>query len=151
MRANPVVVPATDAHAIAMAPNLRMVDCKEIRADEDPLDIIRESLGKASHAWTWLVEGAPVCMWGIEPKSVMGGTAWAWFYSTEALTRCDKRTFLLGSRAMLGVLLSIYPHIEGFVDARFVASVRWIRKMGFRVGDPFEYGNVPFRHFVKER
>lgn len=152
MRTNPVVVSATDEHAVALAPRLRMIDCTEIREDRDPLAVVRDSLARSTHAWTWLVDGVPVCMWGVAPRSILGGAAWVWFLASDAIIDCDRRTFLVGSRAIVRSLLDIYPRLEGYVDERFAPSVRWIRKMGFRLGARFVHpAGVPFCHFVKER
>lgn len=151
-RENPIVVRATDLHAIALAPRLRVVDSLEIREPDDPLGIIRRSLDQSTHSWAWLVDGVPICMWGVAPKSLLGGAGWVWFVAAHEITECDLRTFLLGSRRMVDVLLAIYPTLEGYVDTRFTASVRWIRKMGFTLGVMCKHPTgVPFRHFIRER
>jgi hypothetical protein len=150
-RTNPIVVRATDEHAVAMAPHLRMVDCREIRVGADPLATIRESLAPSSHAWAWIVDGEPVCMFGVIPRSALGGVGLAWFMATERLPEMDMRTFLLGSRAAVQMLLGIYPRLEGVVDTRFTASVRWIQKMGFTFGPEVTVQGVPAIHFSLTR
>lgn len=150
MRANPIVVPATDELAIRMAPRLRLVDCRELRANVDPLAITRENLAVSTHAWAWIIDGEPACMFGVIPQSIAGGVGVAWFLSTD-LVRTDLRTFLLGSRLVVDHLLAIYPRIEGVVDARFTESVRWLARIGFKLGAPVEFRGVPFRHFYVVR
>lgn len=149
MRAAPLVVPATDAHCIAMAPRLRGRDCREI-IGIDPLRIMRASLGRSTHAWTWILDGEPAAMFGLRPRTLVGAApAIAWLFTTDAIRR-DLRTFLLGSRAILSVMLDLYPAIEGCVDERFLESIQWLRRLGFRIGEPFEFSGFRFRHFVKE-
>lgn len=144
-----MVVPATDELAVRMAPRLRMVDCHEIR-EQDPLATIRGSLVKSAHAWCWLIDGEPACMFGAAPRSIIGGEALVWFLATDAIN-LDRRTFWVGSQAAVDALLDIYPKLEGYVDARFVASVRWIRRLGFRVDPMRVVRGVPFHHFEVNR
>lgn len=150
MRPNPVVVRANDDLAVLMAPHLRLVDCREIRANADPLAIIRNNLAHSTHAWAWVIDGVPACMFGAVPKSITGGVAIVWFLSTD-LVRADLRTFLKGSRMVVGHLLQVYPRLEGVVDARFTESVRWLARIGFKLGAPVHYRGVPFRPFEVTR
>lgn len=150
MRPNPVVVRATDELAVLMAPHLRLVDCREIRANADPLAIIRGSLAMSSHAWAWMRDGEPACMFGVCPRSLAGGVGVAWLLATDAI-RLDLRTFLLGSRLVLDHMLAIYPRLEGAVDARFIDSVRWLERLGFQISEPRDFRGVPFRPFEVTR
>lgn len=150
MRANPVVIKATDPLAVRMAPRLRLVDCLEIRDHADPLAVIRQSLAGASHAWAWMIDGEPACIFGVSPRSLVGGTAFAWFLATDAIAT-DLRTFLLGSREMVRMMQGLYPRIEGMVDARYTQSVRWIRRLGFQFGDTIAHNGIPVLTFTLER
>lgn len=150
MRHPPVLVQATDELAKRMAPRIRMVDCREMREETDPLEMARGSLAASSHAWCWLIDGEPACMFGVAPKSILGGEAYVWLLATDAI-KCDRRTFWLGSQIMLDHLLSLYPKLEGYVDARFSESVRWIRRLGFRVKPMRIIRGVPFHHFEVSR
>lgn len=150
MRANPVVERATEEHAIAMAPRLRLIDCREVRAHLDPLDVTLGAVRQSSHAWTWLVEGRPVCMFGVVPRDILGGVGMAWLLSTDDIA-LDRRTFLLGSKVALAELLKIYPTLEGYVDARFTQSVRWLTRLGFVLHDARDYAGVPLRYFKVRR
>lgn len=149
MRAPPIVVAAIDEHCVAMAPRLRGKDCREI-IDVDPLGIMRRSLARSTHAWTWILDGEPAAMFGLHPRTLVGAApAIGWLFTTDAIRR-DVRTFLLGSRAILAAMLEIYPAVEGCVDERFLESIQWLRRLGFRIGEPFEFSGFRFRHFVKE-
>lgn len=150
MRANPTVVAATEELARRMAPHLRLIDCREIRAGQDPTEIALGCVRASSHAWAWVVDGEPVALFGVVPRSVLGGVGTAWLLTTDAI-RHDLRTFWLGSRIMLAELLRLYPRIEGFVDARFTSSVTWLTRLGFQLEAPHDHHGVPFRYFSMER
>lgn len=141
-----MVVPATEELARAIAPRLRLVDCQEIMAGVDPLEQLLANLRISTHAWCWMIDGEPACMVGVAPTSIVGNTALAWVVTTEAI-RTDLRTFALGSRAMLRHLLTIYPRLEGYVDARFTESVHWLERLGFRLEAPITVRGTPIRQF----
>lgn len=150
MRANPVVVAATDELALRMAPRLRALDCREVRAHEDPLEVIRGTLAVSSQAWCWLIAGEPACMFGTSTRSLVGDRAFVWLLATDAIN-CDRRTFWLGSKLAVRHLLSTFPALEGWVDARFEPSVRWLEKLGFRLGEPDFTHGIPLRYFEVTR
>lgn len=148
MRTAPVVVPATEELVRAIAPRVRLVDCIEFTPRGDVTEDLLLNLRSSSHAWCWLVDGAPVCLWGVTPMSIAGSSATVWVATTEEI-RADLRTFLLGSRIMLRHLLTLYPRLEGYVDARFTDSVRWLERLGFELQAPINVRGVPIRYFEK--
>lgn len=150
MRAPPVVLAATDEHCVAIAPRLRLADCREIRVGADPLAIARANLGESSEAWTWIVDDRPAAMFGVVPRSIVGGIGGLWLLTTDDI-RCDLRTFWLGSKVVVETMRARYAKLDGFVDARFTQSVRWLTRLGFRLYPPCDFGGVPFRYFTMER
>lgn len=145
MRVNPIVERATEEHLVAIAPKLRGFDAPEI-AKVDALAIMRAQLAK-SEAWTWLVDGEPACIFGFAPRSVLGGVASVWIFTTDAIHR-DRRAFWLGSKRMVAHMRHTYPTLECYCDARFLASLQWLRRLGFAVAEPFDFMGVPFRYCV---
>lgn len=151
MRANPVIVPATEELALRMAPQLVVDDCRELRAGVSREEISISAVRESTAAWAWILDGEPACLFGVVPRSIMGSrTATVWLLATPAIRR-DLRTFWLGSKFMVEHLLARFPRLEGFVDERFGASCRWVLKLGFKVGPPTSYGGTPLRYFVMER
>lgn len=148
MRANPVVLRATEEHAIRIAPRLRGFDAPEVKVD--PVEVLRGCLAHSSHAWTWFLEGEPACMFGATSRSVLGGVGALWLVTTDAI-RSDPRTFWLGSKRAVALLQEVYPTLEAHCDARFLASVQWLQRLGFTVHEPVELLGVPFRYCVKGR
>jgi hypothetical protein len=97
-----------------------------------------------------MLDGRPAAMFGVVPRSIAGGIGCAWLLTTDDVRR-DLRTFWLGSRIAVRAMLASYAKLEGFVDARFDLSVRWLSRLGFRLYPPCDFHGVPFRYFTMER
>lgn len=150
MAAKAEIVPATLAHAEAMAPHLRQADCDELWAASRsrPLESLRNAV-KASHrARAWRVEGEVVCLFGVAPTSRLTGTGTVWLLGTPAV-EAHQVAFLRASRPTLGEVIRGYRHLYNYVDARNTTAIRWLRWLGFTIHDPAPYGalGLPFHHF----
>lgn len=119
----------TDIEAII--PNLRAHDRKTIeRLRLDPVALLRRTFDNGSPMFTATEDGAPVCMWGLEKKSLL--SSWMlWMLTTDAIDENPVR-FLRESRKIIKSLSSAYGTIEGMVDSDFEISIRWLRWLGFR-------------------
>lgn len=144
------ILPAERAHAIAMAPHLRPADAAEVYASSGRTaeQALRTSLALSTHAWTAFVDGAPACMWGVGPLSLVLGRGCPWLLGTCQVER-QARTFLRLSRAFLAELRATYPELENHVDARNRVSLRWLRWLGFSIAPaaPWGFLGLPFHTF----
>lgn len=151
MAAEVSIVRATREHAIALAPTMRKADAAEVWASGrySPQEALLESLRASAEAYTLLIDGEPAVMWGVVPlptRTLLAPPAGAvWLLGGEAVTR-HKRLFLRLSRVGLARLLERYPVLVNAVDARYVQAVRWLRWLGFTVGEaqPFGVAGLPF-------
>lgn len=145
------IVPATVEHADMMAPLLRPFDAAEIHImfGPDEAAMLRHGIDVSSHAYAAIEGGVPFAIGGVVPVNVAAGFGRPWMLGTSGVGR-NPRWFLRESRAHLAAVLDAYATLENFCDARYVASIRWLRWLGFTIGEPFPYGErqlplVPFR------
>lgn len=115
----------------AIIPRLRAHDRKTIeRLSLDPVALLRRTFDNGSPMFTATVDDAPVCMWGLEKKSLLS-TWMLWMLTTDAIDANPVR-FLRESRKIVKSLSSAYGTIEGMVDSDFDISIKWLRWLGFR-------------------
>lgn len=149
----PIIIPATDAHAVAIAPRLRLADALELRrATAMPaIDVVRKSLALSLQAWTWMLEDRPACIFGVG-GNLIGDGAMLWLLTTDDVAR-HPVTFWRHSRAIVGVMRECHPRLSGFCDSRYGATVRWLTRLGFALEGPMPFGefNMPFYRFTMER
>ncbi|MDA8231570.1 MAG: hypothetical protein M0006_09550 [Magnetospirillum sp.] len=148
------VIPATAAHAAAIAPILRAADREEVRAacGLAPEEALRLSLATSPLAWTGMAAGSPVCLFGAASPGLLGGPGRPWLLATDALVR-HSAAFLRRNRAYVAAMLDEFGHLANHVDARNSVSVRWLRWLGFTLepARPFGPYGLPFHPFHMRR
>ncbi|MBP6769078.1 MAG: hypothetical protein KA171_14965 [Reyranella sp.] len=139
------MLPATEDDARELAPLLRPEDRAEMLAlGLDPVDGLLQSLAAAREAWTWRDDGRLICMAGVAPLSLIGSTGVPWLLGSP-LVAAHRRAFMVETRRMVAHWLTVFPLLRNVVDAQFEAAVRWLRWLGFKVGEPFRLANGQFR------
>jgi len=135
------VVKASRAHALALAPVMRRADREEVWAAAGlrPLAALERSLGASCLAWTWLVDGRPACMFGLATASLMSGIGQPWMLSGE-LILSHQTAFLRHYRPFLEEMRALFPVLTNWVDARYIASIKWLQWMGFEIHAAEPYG-----------
>lgn len=145
------VIPATDEHAVELAPNMREADQKEIWASSRmlPLEALRRSMDVSPAPMTGLVDGEVVCMFGIGQASLVNtGNGVPWLLASGKMNR-HARAFFKLSREYIESAKKDYHLLVNRVDARNKASIRWLRWLGFTLDEPrpFGYDDIPFHLF----
>lgn len=71
---------------------------------------------------------------------------------TDDLERYQ-RTFLRRCRKVVAAMLSVYPYLENYVDARNHVAKAWLHWLGFRLEEAAPYGalGLNFHRFHMER
>jgi hypothetical protein len=148
MAADIQIVPARAAHLRSIARRMRQADREEVSAasGRSPAGALVYSLRKSAVAWTVLIDGRPECLFGVGDVNILAGVGCPWLLGTDAVEK-NYRAFLRGSVDCRDQLLSMYPTLRNFVDARNVVSIRWLRWLGFRLLDPVEIKGHEFRLF----
>lgn len=135
-----------------LAERMRPADRDEVWAahGHTPEQALQVSLDASTMAWTGLVDGEPVCMFGVGPISILGGRGAPWLLGTDKIERWP-RTFLRRCRRCVKAMLTVYPTLENFVDDRNEVSKRWLRWLGFEMGQTVTLPNgTGFRYFRME-
>lgn len=146
------LVPALPWHADAIAANARQADIDELWAQgrSSPLRALRYGMKVCPRARTGLLDGEPVCMFGVTPYSILRGQGVPWMVGTRALEGLSAQKALLRvSEQVMGGWMGEYSLLFNFVDQRNVAAHRWLRWLGFTLRDPVPYGpdHLPFHPF----
>jgi hypothetical protein len=152
------VVEATYRHALDLAFHLFEGERDELEAHFGgaPLDAVLRGLTLSAESYAVLDGSCVVAMFGVVPDpkpTLLGGQVGAlWFLTAEAFLRVARQTLRL-ARRVLPALLERYTALAVFIDARYVASLRLARFLGFalRPAVPFGAAGLPFHCAVLER
>jgi len=149
------VVPAHAGHIHHLAVNMRADDRREIWAAGCmlPRESLEMSLERSRIAWTGLVDGVPVCMFGVAAEVGILPVGRPWLLGTDDIEK-HQRAFLRRNRQKVAEMLSMYPLLVNYVDARNKASIKWLQWLGFTVDEntiPVGVNQVPFRRFEMTR
>lgn len=126
-----------------LAPRLREADRLEIMASSGLTDIetiLQNSIDQSLQVWVGCSpEGEPAGVLGVASVSLLGGIGCPWMLATDLLDRVPGR-LMTNSRIYLERMHELFPHLENFVDARNVRSVRWLRRLGFHIHPAAPHG-----------
>lgn len=149
------IVPAMPEHVDRLAPRLRAADVREVwAAGHYTADAaLRMSLETSVEAWTGLVDGVPVAMWGVAAGTTLSGVGTPWLLAAEGFPRGCLREFLRVSRRQVQAWLADFEVLANAVDARNHASIGWLTWLGaaFEAPEPHGPDGVPFRRFTFRR
>lgn len=148
------IVPALAQHIAPIAENVREADRIELWASHrhTPEQSLSIGLQRSTQAFTGLVDGVPVLMFGATPYSVLRGQGIAWMIGSTALdVLANQKILLKRSQEALGCLHALYPLLFNACDARNEAAQRWLRWLGFTFLDPVPMGadGLPFIPFYR--
>lgn len=99
-------------------------------------------LGFATHLWVGSINGKLTCAWGLVPPSLLSDEAYLWLYSTPAIKN-HKFLFVRYSQRVIEEMLKIYPHIVGVTAIGARDSIRWLKWLGAKFGEP-RGSHLPF-------
>jgi len=143
-------LPATEFDARELAPLLRGEDRAEALAlGLQPVDGLLQSLAAACEAWTYRAGSRIICMAGVAPLSLIGSTGIPWLLGSPLVAK-HRRAFMLETRRMVANWLLVFGVLRNVVDDRYAAAHRWLRWLGFEIGEPFPLANGRFRVVHKE-
>jgi hypothetical protein len=130
--------------------NLRQADYDEVLASAGNVErTVLESPGHSVWSLAFLVNGELACVIGLAPlDGLLGRRAAPWMMGTDVLDRHPGALMKVCPRYIAG-MLSTYPHLLNFVDARNTRSVRWLKRLGFTLFPAVPYGaaQLPFHLF----
>lgn len=144
------IVPAEMFHVELLAPHTRQADREELWAAAmvTPETAMRVGIATSPMSWTGSVNGEILCMFGVAPVSLLGGLGAPWLIGADAIERYQM-AFLRHSRPMVQQMRDRFPVMTNHVDDRNKVAIRWLRWLGFVMGEAEPHGpfGLPFRKF----
>jgi hypothetical protein len=93
--------------------------------------------------WAGYIDDRLACMWGVIPPTLMSDQAYLWLYTTDVIKE-HQFTLVRHSQIVVEEILKEYPSIVGHATLGASKSIRWLKWLGARFGQPQGTG-VPFR------
>lgn len=124
-----------------MAPRVREADRVELweAAEVEPLEALAMSVENSLEAWTGIVDGEIVCMFGLSAPSMTGDVAFPWLLGTDLIRRHAK-VFLGLNRPVIERWQTLFPVLLNYVHSSNTTAMAWLRWMGFTIFNPEPYG-----------
>lgn len=106
-------------------------------------------LGFATHLWIGSVEEKLICAWGLVPPTLLADEAYLWLFSTPSVSE-HKFVFVRYSQRVIEEMLKIYPKIVGVTAINAKDSIRWLKWLGAKFGEPQD-AYLPFTIVARSR
>ena len=148
------IVRAQAEHITPVADYVREADRAELWALAclPPYEALVRSWATSDHSWTAIFDGVPACMFGVTQASLITDTGRPWMISTDVVDRYPL-SFLREQKPFMVNIRRSYARLENYVDVRNTRSIRWLKWLGFVMGEAAPYGalKLPFIKFTMER
>lgn len=143
------IVPAKLTHVGPIASNIREIDRLECGVfGHSPKNALRLGLMASTIAWTALVDGKPVAMFGASTISYIDGIGRPWMLMTNEAVK-HQRAIVRFGRIYTAAIHRHYARLENWVHADNAAAIRWLSRLGFAVGGVDVIRGQPMRPFVR--
>lgn len=97
------------------------------------------SYSGSDEAYTGCVDGVPAMIFGIGAPSLADETS-VWALGTPLCDRVPLAMVRIGREAVKR-FLEKNPVLTNWCDARYTKTIKWLKLLGFTIGDPEPYGN----------
>jgi len=146
------VVPYEESHRAVILGNLREVDERELYmlTRLSPPSAFDMTASGAVRMWSGFEGGELICVFGINRRTPLSTVGVPWLIGTNAIER-HYRTFGKHSIKYARLFEQAFPQMENFVLAENHITARWLKWLGFDMGEPTPMGfsNAPFIRFTK--
>ena len=147
-----LIRPAKLEDASYLSHRLRQADLDEVKASHNLTgrEALQASMALSTHAWTGFGDGNMTVMFGVAPASLLYRVGVPWLLGSDDVMKYQV-PFIRHCRRYVDEMLLCYSHLVNWVDARNTMSQRWLKWMGFTMGEPEPYGayRLPFIRFEK--
>jgi hypothetical protein len=148
------IVPATAQALQHVIDNVRPEDAAEFWAfsRQTAAEVVGRGAAASALLYVGLVDGEPVCCFGVVPASLLTGIGCPWMVATPGVERVARR-FALASAPVVEEMQALFPQLLNFVDNRNVKAMRWLEWLGFQLLPAMPMGPdaLPFRPFIRRR
>lgn len=141
------IAPATPAHVGTIAARAREIDREE--CDISSLSVkhaLRYGLQYSDMVFTVKIDGRPEAMFGVRAASMLDGVGKVWLVATDELPK-HPRALVTQGRVYRDVFLGQYRVLENIVHANNLAAIRWLKFLGFEIGEEREVRGHIVRDF----
>jgi len=101
----------------------------------DACETLADFYRRSSYTWIGVADDIVACIWGLIPPTILSDRAYLWMLTTDLVDE-HKFIFVRYSRLAMDEMLKHYPTIVGHVEATQTRSIRWLRWLGARYGNP---------------
>ena len=147
------VIRAEMHHIPAIVRNIREADREELLASSNrtPNEVLIQGLMISEMAWTGMVDGEPVCIFGVAPCET-AGVGRPWMIGTKLLEKYQM-VFLRRCKPRVVIMQCLFEVLENWVDARNTRAIQWLKWLGFSFSEPVPAGpfSLPFCRFDMRR
>ena len=144
-------IPATENDVRSIASRLREADRQEIwlASGSQPLGVLVVALQQSEKAWVYTADGVPECVCGVVPGPVPS-LGVPWMVGTPVMVK-HQVALLREGRRVVQEMNEMYPTLWNLVSADSRTSIRWLKRLGFQLGDPIQHGpfNADFYPFMR--
>lgn len=132
-----------------VARNLRPFDQTEIAVfrDRDAYFVVMQAFETSQDCWVMKVDGEPVALVGYWLRSILTGDAVPFFFATEWPEK-HPALFAKYSKPAVDAMPKHYSMCN-FTMANNTKILRWLKWLGFTLGDEFTYNGVKVILFSK--
>lgn len=145
-------IPVESWHIDYVADNLRSADRDElIAAGYDSFrEIMARSVELSSYAATAEVDGVPIAIFGLVVSNPLSGRGVPWLLGTDGIMG-NSRSFLDKSVQGIEQMKAICPYMENHVHAKNKVSIKWLKWLGFTIGEKFtmESGEDFYKFYMR--
>ena len=129
------LVPATEAHALELLSEISPQSSDDYASlGLDPREHAVEHLRKSVCTFAGLIDGRCFCLFGVLPDALTAGSGEPWLL-TSADLRYAKIAFAKASQQYIPYLRHRFTFLHGWVYEHNTTSIRWLRWLGYEVGD----------------
>lgn len=107
---------------------------------------LKSMIRDSAEAWSGFIDDEYACMLIISRGSILGDSATVYLQTCEAVD-AHPFVFLRHSQIRLAELRKRYHYIHGVVQADNEQSIKWLRWLGFKFGEPEFFGDYLLRKF----
>lgn len=116
-----------------------------------PLEALLVSLKAEGRAFTGRVNGRVICMFGVNPRTILSREAVIWLLTGDELPQ-HRIAFLRATRKFMEIARQEYDLLFNWTDSRYIEAHKWLRWLGFAfTGDRISRGAADLLYFEWRR
>lgn len=144
---------ATQEDGIYIGNHLREADQHEgwSASRMRPVEMCTYSIQSSQVAFSILLDGEPIGIFGVADYSVVNRSGVIWFLGTDRIKEIGY-LFVKYTRPFIKIFLSRWDRLMNQVHSENKESLRWLKLSGFKIDEPMPYGyDQELFHYIEIR